>query len=356
MATVLSNFSASSFGQANLLTKMGEVFEKQAEQRTAGITSHYTARINSVNLTKDRWTAVRSGIQDARSIISTTASKAQSILASIDNMITAVNKAEQNSDESYSAKVYAASFDAYLSGLDSTAKSSSVQPNLLGTAKAELTYRASINGTTTTINSAFLGSDYYIIDDEGKYWALDRSAKTLKRYDEYPDDPTSTVGNFQTGIQLDSLSGDSITFTIGQDTADPQTFSGTVYRKGLEILDSWAYDGLATSDGRTRALADLKAAKAAIELEVRRYQIAFTTSDFYEKVANEAIVGLRKKTDGYMIQQAAEIQEAQDQLARDYQNATNSVAQSISMQNQYAKLLNPLFNKSFNNSLINIFA
>ncbi len=352
MVTVLSNFSAAGFGQANLLAKMGEVFENQAVQRTNTITSRYTARINSVNLTKDRWETVRTGIQDARSVISTTSSKAKSILSSIDNMISAVNKAEQNSDESYSAKVYAGSFDAYLSGLDSTAKSSSVQPNLLGTAKTELTFRAGINGTTTTVNSAFLGSDYYIVDDESKYWALDRSAKTLKRYDEYPDDPTSTVGNFQTGLQLDDIDGDSITFTVGQDTADPQTFTGTLHRKGLEILDSWAYDGLSTEDGRARALADLKAAKAAIELEVRRYEITFTVSDFYESVATEAIVGLRKKTDSYMIQQAAEIQEAQAQLARDYQNAASSVTQSIAMQNQYAKLLSPLFN----DSLINVFA
>ena len=36
----------------------------------------------------------------------------------------------------------------------------------------------------------------------------------------------------------------------------------------------------------------LQAAKAAIQLEVRRYEIAFTTSNFYESVANQAIVGL----------------------------------------------------------------
>lgn len=354
MLTVLSDFSASSFDQANLLAKMGEVFEKQAQQKSEQINAHYQARINAVDLTKNRWETVQKGIQDARSTISTTTSKAKSILTNLDNMIDMVKKAGKNTDGFIQA--YAASFDSYLRGLDQTARVSTIEPNLLGVSKAQLTYRASISGTTTTVNSAFVGSDYYIVDDEGKYWALDRKSKTLKRFNEYPDDPTNTVGNFATGIRLDDLTGDSITFTIGQNTADPKTFSGTLYRKGLDILDSWAYDGLTTEDGRQRALDDLKAAKAAIELEVRRYEVAFTTSNFYEKVAGREMSGLRKKTNAYMIEQAQAIQDEQTRLAREYQSATSRVTQSIAIQNQYAKLLNPLFDKSFPKTLIDIFA
>ena len=352
MATVLSPFSAGSFDQANLLAKMGEIYEQRGEQKVGEITNHYNARINALNLTNDRWETVRTGIQDARSIISSTTSKARSILTNLDNMIEAVKKAGKNGGGSLGTEAYAASFDAYLRGLDDTARKSTIQPNLIGTAKTRVDYRANIHGSTNTVNSAFLGSDYYIIDDEGKYWALNRTAKTLKRYDNYPEGATNTVGNFQTGIRLDDLSGDSITFTIGQNTANPQTFSGTLYRKGLDILDSWGYDGLASEDGRQRALDDLKTAKAAIELEVRRYEIAFTTSNFYERVADQEIGGLRKKTNAYMIEQATEIQKAQTKLAAEYQSATDRVTQSIAMQNQYAMLLNPLFSKS----LVNIFA
>ncbi len=352
MSTVLSAFSASTFNQANLLAKMGEVYEKQAEQKAESISNHYDARINAVNLTKGRWETVRTGIQEARSAISTTTAKVRSILTSIDNMIEAVKKADKNSGSSLGTDAYAASFDAYLRGLDTTAQKSGLQPNLIGSAKSQLDYRANIHGSTNTIHGAFLGSDYYIIDDEGKYWALDRSAKTLKRYDDYPNEATSTVGNFQTGIRLDNLNGDDITFTIGPNTGSPQTFSGTLHRKGLQIMDSWGYDGLTTENGRQRALDDLEAAKDAIELEIRRYEIAFTTSNFYERVADNEISGLTKKTNAYLIDQAAEIQELQTKLASEYQSAASRVTQSIAMQNQYAKLLNPLFS----DNLVNIFA
>ena len=61
---------------------------------------------------------------------------------------------------------------------------------------------------------------------------------------------------------------------------------------------------------------------------------------------------MKKKTNAYLIDQAAEIQELQTKLAADYQSAASRVTQSIAMQNQYAKLLNPLFSKT----LVNIFA
>ena len=250
--TVLSSHSASTFDQAHLLAKMGEVYEKQGAQKAESISSHYSARINAVNLTKDRWETVRTGIQEARTAISTTNSKARSILKSLENMIEAVKKAGKTSDGTLGKDAYAASFDAYLRGLDNTAQKSGLQPNLIGSAKAKLDYRANIHGSTNTVNSAFLGSDYYIIDDEGKYWALDRSAKTLKRYDDYPNEATSTVGNFQTGIRLDDLDGDNITFTIGQNTASPPD----LFRHSApEGAASPGFLGLRRPDHRGRAAA-----------------------------------------------------------------------------------------------------
>lgn len=354
--TVLSSFSAGSFDRAQLLSQMQETFQQNAQKRTNAISNSYNADINSVSMTSDRWKTVRDGIQEGRSVVSRNLARAKQVLSYLDNMIQAVNKAGQNSEGFATPQAYASTFDSYLKSLDKTAATSDVEPNLIGEAKKELTYRVGINGTTTTINSAFIGSDYYIVDSEGKYWDVDRSAKVIKRYDNYPDDPTSTAGNFETGIQLDSISGDDITFTIGSNTASPQTFSGTIHRKGLHVLDAWAYDGLATDAGRQRALDDLADAKAAVQLEIRRYKVAFTTSDFYDGVATQSISGLRKKTNNLMIEQATKIQEEQNKLAREFQAATSAVTQSIAMQNQYAKLLNPLFSDNATNSLISIFA
>ena len=227
----------------------------------------------------------------------------------------------------------------------------------MSSTKASLEFRVGINGGYETVNSAYVGSNYHVVDDEGKYWALDRASKTLKRYNDYPDDPTSTVGNFQTGIRLDSLSGDAITFTIAPDTATPQTFSGTIYRSGLDVLDSWGYDGLSTSEGRTRALEDLNAAKAALDLEVRRYEVSLSMASFYESMADQAVEGYRDETNALMIEQAKAIQTEQSKLAREYQISTNSVAQALSLQNGYSNMLGSMLSEgSFAQKLVNILA
>jgi hypothetical protein len=352
--SVLSPFSASDFGRAQMLTQIQNFYTKKAEQKTASITNRFTASINSINMENDRWRAVREGIQAGRSILSDNLARAKSILASLNNMISAVNKAGQNAEGYTNALGYAATFDSYLRSLDYAASNSTTKPNLLGVAKQELNFRVGIHGATQTTNSAYLGSDYYIIDSEGKYWDLDRSAQILKRYDVYPDDPMSNAANLATGLRLDDLTGDAITFTVGPDTATPETFSGTLYRTGLDILDSWGYEGLATEAGRQQALDDLNSAKVAVDIEVRRYTLAFTTADYYEKVASEAISGLVKKTNQLTIDQAIEIQKEQAALSQEYQTSTNSIVQAIAAQNQYGRMLGAALSNKFGKSLVNI--
>ncbi|MBE0530765.1 MAG: hypothetical protein IH626_08050 [Rhodospirillales bacterium] len=352
--TVLSKFSVADFGRAQMLVQIQKFYNKKAAQKTQVITNDYKAQINSVNADGDRWASVRDKIQETRSVIATTLGRAKSILASLDNMIRTVNKCGQNTEGYTNPQMYAASFDASLNGLDSTASRSSTVPNLLGIARQEISFPTGINGAKQTVKSAFLGSDYHIVDSEGKYWDLDRQAKILKRYDDYPDEPTSIVGNIATGLRLDDMVGDAITFTVGPDTATPATFTGTLYRTGMKLLDSWAYEGLATTAGRQKALADLNMAKAAVDLEVRRYQLAYTTADYYEQIASESISTMRKKTNQLTIEQATAIQKEQTALSQEYQMSSNSIVQALALQNQYSKMLSPLISSRFGKSLVNI--
>ena len=349
---------AEGFSSATLTNQMAEFFKRQAEQRTQSIQTSYDTDLNSIERISDRWEDVRSDIESAKNILSNMAGRVKSLRTSINNMISNVNKAEQNAEEGTGAEIYSSAFDALLKGVDDAAQRGSAQGlNLLSSTKSSLEYKVGINGGYETVNSAYVGSSYYVVDDDGKYWALDRAAKTLKRYDNFPDEPTNTVGNFQTGVQLDDLTGDSITFTIAPDTASPQTFSGTIYRSGLDILDSWGYDGLTTSEGRARALEDLNTAKAALDLEIRRYEVSLSTASFYQSMADQAIDGYRDETNTLMIEQAKAIQEEQDKLSREYQVSTNSVAQALSMQNGYSKMLSSaLYEGSFAQKLVNILA
>jgi hypothetical protein len=352
--TVLSPFSAGDFGRAQMLVQIQRFYNQKATQKSAAIGHEYAAQINSIKLESDRWNAVREDMREVRSVISGTVGRAKSIQASLENMIRAVNKSSQNTEGYTNPQMYAASFDAYLKSLDGMATRTSDGTNLLGIAKQEVRFPTGIHGSEYTVRSAFLGSDYHIVDSEGKYWDLDRSAKILKRYDAYPDDPTSTVGNIATGLRLDSLVGDAITFTVAPDTATPETYSGTLHREGLTILDSWAYEGLATEAGRTKALADLNSAKVAIDLEVRRYQLANTTINYYEGIATETISGMRQKTNQLTIDQATAIQKEQTALSREYQVSNNAIVQALSLQNQYAKMLSPLMSNKYARALVDI--
>lgn len=352
--TVLSPFSAADFGQAQMLVQVQKFYNQKATQKTAAIGNEYAAQINSIKRESDRWSVVREDLREARSIVSDTVGRAKSIQDSLENMIRAVNKCAQNTEGYTNPQMYAASFDAYLKSLDGIAARTSDGTNLLGIAKQEVRFPTGINGSEYTVRSAFLGSDYHIVDSEGKYWDLDRSAKILKRYDTYPDKPTSTVGNIATGLRLDSLDGDAITFTVAPDTATPETYSGTLYRKGLPILDSWAYEGLATEAGRAKALADLNSAKVAIDLEVRRYQLANTSITYYEGIATETISGMRETTNQLTIEQATAIQKEQTALSQEYQVSTNAIVQALALQNQYAKMLSPLMSNKYAKSLIDI--
>jgi hypothetical protein len=354
--SVLSGSPARLFGRAQLLAQMQQVFEQRASRRAQGIKVGYDQQINSVDLEANRWRTVRTGVREATDVLSKALGRIRGIRNNIDTMIRNVNKAEQREPDGAGPEVYAASFDSLLRGLDQLAADTSYSPNLLGVARQSLTYRVGINGSTATVASAYVGSDYYIVDSESKYWDLDRTARILKRYDEFPDHPTSTAGNLATGLSLDSLSGTDITFTVGPDTASPETFSGTLHRKGLEILDAWGYDQFATADGRQRALDDLNQAKLAVDLEIRRYEVAMTSAKFYENLTNGAIKGFQKETNDLILQQAIDIQKAQEELARQFRSAIGSVARSISLQNEYAAMLNPAISGKFARSLLNILA
>jgi len=352
--TVLSPFSAADFGRAQMLVQIQNFYTKKAQAKTNAISGQYSAKINSISAERSRLQGVRKDVQDARSVLNGTVGRAKSILAALDTMIRTVNKAGQNTEGYTNPQMYAASFDAHLKTLDGNARRSSAVPNLLGVAKQEVSFPVNVYGSTQTVGSAFLGSDYYIVDSEGKYWSLDRNAKTLKRYDVFPNTPTSTVGNIETGLRLDDLSGDSITFTVAPNTASPQTFTGTLHRKGLALLDSWAYDGLATEEGRAKAVADLKSAMVAIEIEVRRYQLAQTTAGFYESRMTEEISGLGKKVNRLTIEQAAAIQKEQAALTREYETSSNTIVQALALQNRYGKMLTPLISDKFAKSFVDI--
>lgn len=344
--TVLSPYNARTFGNANLLAKMNSVFQNMASQKTQEINNSYQQEMNSIEMDAKRWKNISADIDNARAEIVDARNRAKGVLRFVNDMIRNVNKTEKNSVNSgFFATGYAATFDSQLRSIESKVNDSRTgSMNLLGTFKPDFTFNVGIRGNTATVGGQYIGNEYYIIDSNNNRWQPDKTAKILKQYSVYPDSPTSKAGNFATGLQLDSISGNAITFTVGPGTASPEQFTGTLYRSGTDIMDSWYYDGLSTSTGRTRALSDLANAKEALTLEVNRYNTSLTTTEFYASMVDASIKGYRSETNELLIKQARDVQEAQQDLAARFQAATGNVARSFAIRKQYNAMLRPLLN------------
>lgn len=355
MVTVLDKLTRADFANATLVSQLQASAEERITERTEAIASRFGQKISAVELERKPWEGVKDSAGEASSFLSDTLGRARRVKDALDGMIASVTKATQNTEGFTNFEGYALTFDSQLGNLVRIAQNGS-SPNLLGTAEPTFRYDISPNFAQASVKGADLGSDYYIEDTEGKLWYPNRGARNLTRYDDYPNTPTSTVGAFGGGLQLDSLVGDTVTFTVGPDTGSPESFTGTIYRDDLRIVDSWFYDGLATADGRERALEAINDAKDAVKLEIRRYEVAISVAQFYEKRAQTQISGLNAENNELLVQQAQEIQKAQDDLARQFQATTSNVAVALSLRVEYANLFAPFVNDRFSSVFIDLLA
>lgn len=355
MVTVLDKLTSRDFALATLLSRLQGNFEAKAAERAAEVEARFGQKLNSVEIDKRPQERVQEKAGEASSRLSETIGRVKNIRNGLDAMISQIVRAEQVATGDTNWAGYAAVFDSRLAGLVDLAEKGDA-PNLLGVAEPRLTYEIGATGATTSVQGAHLGSDYHIVDSEGKWWQPDRTARILKRFDNFPTDPANEAGAFQNGLRLDGIVGDAITFTVGPDTGTPVTYTGTLYRDNLKVVDSWFYDGLETQDGRNRALADLNAAKEAVKLELTRYEVAQSVAMFYEQRAIQTLEGLSKDSNDLLIQQAIEIQKAQDELTRQFSAATNSITLAISQQVNYTDLFAPFVNERFTSAFIDVTA
>jgi len=135
------------------------------------------------------------------------------------------------------------------------------------------------DGDVLQIDGTYLGTDWYITDSTGDFWNSDTgfassedAVGTLTGYDDYPDTPngeSSSVDAAGLFVSFDS-STDAVSFQVGA-----TTYSGTVTRGGLGLLDAFLYDNFETDvdpNSIDRAQSDLQEAEALIlntEAELR---------------------------------------------------------------------------------------
>jgi len=355
MDVLTASTQQSSFAIARLLTQMSNAHESRAQQETRPIEAKYDKKVNQAELKIDRWKKVGKDIGEASSAIATNIGNLKSIKSKLEGMLSTINKANQRVDEEgFDPSGYATAFDALLKSVSSSTEDKGRQINLIGKRSVTLEYKTDIYGRTETVNSVALDGEYHIIDSNGDRWQLDREAGQLKRFTDYPSGQTSDVGSFPDGIRLNSIDDDNnISFTIAPDTASPQTFSGTLHRSGMDVMDSWYYEGLSTQDARDAAASDIHATRTAIKLEIARYESEFSLAQFYEERVNGETKGLREDKNEALLEKAQEVGKAKEKLIREFQAAQDAMQLSQNLKKEYASFLKPL-GSSFGNKLVDI--
>jgi hypothetical protein len=339
MATVLSPLSGSNYNNALLLSGLQTQYGGRIAAKTASIESDYGTKLGAVDRHAQQWKDFRAELEKPRSIVSGVVGRLKGIRALLDSLSATVGKANLDSQSGTLYDGYRATFNSLLKSLRSRIDNTADSPNLLGkTGARELLIPTDISGAPLSVRQNYKGIDYRILDTSGFQWAPDYVGNLLRRYDSYPDEPSSVSGNLANGVRLDSLSGDDVTFTVAPDTASPQTVDGTIDRGGIGLVDAWFYDNLSTQDGRDRALADLKAAKNNIDQEIGRYQRTLTSIAYYDSRAEIRLGDFSQETGALLIERERAVLTSQENIQRQFDLATTALARNQFALNVYKNM------------------
>ena len=126
-------------------------------------------------------------------------------------------------------------------------------------------------GDTLQIDGVYLGTDYYIIeDDSDDFWNSDTgfaaSEATVGTLTEYSSFPDTTTGQSETVTAITLNSIDTTSGAVNLDISGPVNITGTLTKGGLGILDAWLYENFANQTAIDRAKADLDEAESLLLL------------------------------------------------------------------------------------------
>jgi hypothetical protein len=193
----------------------------------------------------------------------------------------------------------AVQFDITLAYLSQVAAQTADQPNLLNSSSNDdFGFITTPDGRVVTLSGAALGTGFIITETTTSIGTdfttlgnnptiifSDHEARVLRQKDPQKGSFAVTLpANFvdiSRDVRLDSIDKfdpNKVTITVFPGTSAAETFTGTISREGLGILDSFLYDGFATAAGRGRAFDDLRAAKTIIDAELTGFEGALKSA------------------------------------------------------------------------------
>lgn len=371
MVNIFSSLANSSLGEATIFNTVKDIssnrlnkqlqnnFNSRLQKEVQRVQDSFLTEVTSINIEEEEITRYKNDVAEAYDTVQNTTSRLEGILNRLDQMIININKAEEAIDDPdvyFQAAGYAATHDSYFRQFDDLIQNTRVADNLLTSSTNSARYPINLKGTTAQIYGNDLTTNYYIEDTDGNKWYPQQDTQNLKVYEDYPhtegSDAVSMV--YDNGITLDSFSDPSVQFTIGADSASPETITGTLNREGLEVLNSWLYDGFNSQDGRDRALEDIYAAKEAVKVELARFDMVTTTLNYYDELAKDQLYGIREERVQIQTQAAIAVQDKQNELLQQYQSAQGAIAQSLVVKNTLRGLIPGLQNNALTSALLNV--
>ena len=337
--TALTPVCAFALASANLQIQVAQYNARKLAESQGVVVAGFLQRINSINRDAGVVRGVVDGIEDAIDFLGGVVSRVESIRTRLDSATTFAVLSRNGTSQSFNA--LARSFNATLNSLNNAANSTFDSPNLIGpNGTSSFSYVATDTAVNRTVTHTFLGTDYTITDSDGNRWIREGEfTKILVQVDPATGAKTGKQASVNDGVRLDSISGDSVTFTINQNTADAEQFTGTLSRTGLDVLDAWLYEGLETNAGRTRAIDDIAAAKATLDTQLARFRAATAQATFYLARANNQVTAFSGLISDLTIQQAVALQEAESDAERRNSVALFGIQSAFSTRNAYFRLL-----------------
>lgn len=313
-------------------------------RRVAGLQtltrSTYAPQISAANRSGTQWVELKPSINAAASQLDVLISRVRTIRDKVSTLLT-INSAAATANSTDLAQDVIL-FDAAIRDLNGLANFTSQNPNLVGTDyDVNIAYFSNPDLDVTRVVHRDLSSGYTLTESGGNYWAKDDISTdlVLLQYDS-SGVATGKSAVVNQELRLDSLSGSTIAFTIHAGTASEESFTGaTLATNGLGIVDAWAYEGLATSNGRALAETALRSALSTLDSNLASLNGALAQARFDYGIAEVNAEGSGSKISAVNQRQLLALQEHTDTATNANLALAVAVSRNIGLRNSYLNLL-----------------
>ncbi len=347
----LSSVSGSGFSILSLQSRLQKFRADQLARDQAVTLNGFTQKIDAERRLGSRWDALRPDIDKAVGHLQDLISRVEIIKGYVRKLADLENRARTGTADQIAE--YVEDFDNTLRKLNAAANATSQAPNLIGGAFAnDYSYINGITGGQGSFPYADLSSNYTIVDAGGNTWAKSTSTDRILINGTWIEDGSNDSMLVQydssgaaTGksavitldLQLDSLSGSTIGFTI---ISTPESFAGaTLSTDGLNILDSWAYAGLATAAGRARAATAIDTALTTVKAKIGVYESALARAEFDRGFSEVYATGTNSRISDLNQQQLLALQESSQAAVRDNEAIAFAISRNTALMESYLALL-----------------